>query len=81
MALHSLKNVRSQAIWAARKPDYVCFHDDKPSAESPIADLIKHYPIKAMNVIAHIRKATQGSNNLANTHPVREVGGAVGVCA
>ena len=52
------------------------FHDDKPSAESPIADLIKHYPIKAMNVIAHIRKATQGSNNLANTHPfVREVWG------
>lgn len=52
------------------------FHDDKPSHSSPIADLINHYPIKAMNVIAHIRKATQGNNCLANTHPfVREVWG------
>lgn len=52
------------------------FHDDKPSHLSPVADLINHYPIKAMNVIAHIRKATQGMNCLANTHPfVREVWG------
>lgn len=52
------------------------FHDDKPSHISPIADLINHYPIRAMNVIAHIRKATQGSKGLANTHPfVREVWG------
>lgn len=52
------------------------FHDNKPSHASPVADLISHYPIKAMNVIAHIRKATQGKNCLANTHPfVREVWG------
>lgn len=52
------------------------FHDDKPSHSSPIADLINHYPIKAMNVIAHIRKATTGESSLANTHPfVREVWG------
>lgn len=52
------------------------FHDDKPSHISPVADLINHYPIKAMNVIAHIRKATQGENCLTNTHPfVREVWG------
>ncbi len=52
------------------------FHDDKPSYCSPVADLINHYPIKAMNVIAHIRKATQGKTCLANTHPfVREVWG------
>lgn len=52
------------------------FHDDKPSHSSPIADLVNNYPIRAMNVIAHIRKATQGSNSLANTHPfVREVWG------
>uniref|UniRef100_A5WHT9 Glutamine amidotransferase, class-II n=1 Tax=Psychrobacter sp. (strain PRwf-1) TaxID=349106 RepID=A5WHT9_PSYWF len=52
------------------------FHDDKPSYESPVADLVKNYPIKALNVVAHIRKATQGSNCLANTHPfVREVWG------
>lgn len=52
------------------------FYDDKPSHASPIADLINHYPIKAMNVIAHIRKATQGKLCLTNTHPfVREVWG------
>ncbi|OOR89603.1 class II glutamine amidotransferase [Moraxella caviae] len=52
------------------------FHDDKPSHLSPVADLVNHYPIKAMNVIAHIRKATTGENSLANTHPfVREVWG------
>ena len=52
------------------------FHDNKPSHLSPVADLINNYPIKAMNVIAHIRKATQGQNCLANTHPfVREVWG------
>ena len=52
------------------------FHDDKPSYNSPVADLINAYPIKAMNVICHIRKATQGGTCLANTHPfVREVWG------
>lgn len=52
------------------------FHDDKPSHSSPVADLINQYPIKAMNVICHIRKATQGNTCLANTHPfVREVWG------
>lgn len=52
------------------------FHDDKPSYSSPIAELINHYPIKSLNVIAHIRKATQGNRCLANTHPfVREVWG------
>lgn len=53
------------------------FHDNKPSHLSPVADLINHYPIEAMNVIAHIRKATTGEkNSLANTHPfVREVWG------
>lgn len=52
------------------------FYDDKPSYNSPLADLINHYPIKAMNVICHIRKATQGKVCLSNTHPfVREVWG------
>lgn len=52
------------------------FHDDQPSAHSPVADLIKHYSIKSKNVIAHIRKATQGQVTLANTHPfVRELWG------
>lgn len=43
--------------------------DDKPSADSPVAALVRQYPIKSENVIAHIRKATQGEVNLANCHP------------
>ena len=50
--------------------------DNQPAASSPIADLIKHYPIKSRNVIAHIRKATQGIVRLENCHPfLRELWG------
>lgn len=52
------------------------FLDDKPSVSSPVAELVRHYPLKSMNVIAHIRKATQGEIRLANTHPfMREMWG------
>ena len=34
--------------------------------DSPIAKLIREYPIKSRNVIAHIRKATQGAVSLQN---------------
>ncbi len=52
------------------------FHDDKPSAQSPVADLVRAYQIKSENVIAHIRKASQGQTSLANTHPfMRELWG------
>ncbi len=52
------------------------FLDPNPSAHSPMADFIRTYPIKSMNVIAHIRKATQGDTKLENTHPfVRELWG------
>ena len=52
------------------------FHDDKPSADSPVADLVKAYQIKSENVVAHIRKATSGRTSLANTHPfLREMWG------
>lgn len=50
--------------------------DDKPSSNSPVATLVRTYPIKSRNVIAHIRKATHGEINLANTHPfMREMWG------
>jgi glutamine amidotransferase len=45
------------------------FLDIQPSADSPIAELVPNYPIRSLNVIAHIRKATQGSVALENTHP------------
>ncbi|MFZ4714496.1 MAG: class II glutamine amidotransferase [Bacteriovoracaceae bacterium] len=52
------------------------FLDPKASAHSPIADFVRTYPIKSTNVIAHIRKATQGQVLLENTHPfVRELWG------
>jgi predicted glutamine amidotransferase len=52
------------------------FLDPSASAHSPIADFIRSYPIKSKNVIAHIRKATQGEIRLENTHPfVRELWG------
>jgi glutamine amidotransferase len=50
--------------------------DCQPSATSPVAHLVRSYPIKSLNVIAHIRKATQGEVNLQNCHPfVREMWG------
>lgn len=47
------------------------FLDPQPSATSPVARFVREYPIKSRNVIAHIRKATQGKVSLANTHPFR----------
>jgi glutamine amidotransferase len=52
------------------------FLDPKPSVDSPVAELVRRYPIRSLNVIAHIRKATHGQVALVNTHPfVRELWG------
>ena len=52
------------------------FLDAKAAVESPVAELVRNYPIRSMNVIAHIRKATRGAVALENTHPfVRELWG------
>lgn len=52
------------------------FLDPQPSSVSPVAELVRHYPIRSLNVIAHIRKATQGPTGLENTHPfMRELWG------
>jgi glutamine amidotransferase len=45
------------------------FLDPSPASASPVADFVRHYPIKSCNVIAHIRRATQGSVALENCHP------------
>ena len=45
------------------------FLDPQPSISSPVAELVRSYPIRSLNVIAHIRKATQGDIRLDNTHP------------
>ena len=58
------------------------FIDHHSARASPVAELVKRYPIKSDNVIAHIRKATQGQVRLENTHPfVRELWGRYWVFA
>lgn len=58
------------------------FVDHAPAASSPVADLIRRYPIRSRNVVAHIRKATQGEVSLQNCHPfVRELWGRYWVFA
>ncbi|MDJ0800356.1 MAG: class II glutamine amidotransferase [Calothrix sp. MO_167.B12] len=47
------------------------FVDAKPSINSPVAELVRSYPIHSTHVIAHIRKATQGEITLENCHPFR----------
>jgi glutamine amidotransferase len=58
------------------------FVDHESAVASPVASLIKSYPIKSKNVISHIRKATQGQVALENCHPfVRELWGRYWVFA
>ena len=52
------------------------FLDPQPSCASPVAELVRNYPIRSLNVVAHIRKATHGAISLENTHPfMRELWG------
>lgn len=52
------------------------FHDPMASCESEIATLVQSHSVKSLNVICHIRKATNGRVCLANTHPfTRELWG------
>jgi predicted glutamine amidotransferase len=58
------------------------FLDSQASAHSPIAELVRNYPIKSKNVVSHIRKATQGTVSLENTHPfMRELWGSYWIFA
>ena len=63
-------------------PGVRCFVDHHSARESPIAEMVKRYPIRSRHIIAHIRKATQGTVALQNTHPfVRELWGRYWVFA
>ncbi len=58
------------------------FIDHLPASQSPVAELLRRYPIKSRNILAHIRKATQGDVLLENCHPfVRELWGRYWVFA
>ncbi len=45
------------------------FHDPHPGSTSEIAGLVQRHSVKSLNVICHIRKATNGRVCLENTHP------------
>jgi predicted glutamine amidotransferase len=58
------------------------FVDKEGAATSPIANMLRSYPIKSHNVVAHVRKATVGAISLENCHPfVRELWGRYWVFA
>lgn len=58
------------------------FLDVLASNLSPIAELVRQYPIKSKHIVAHIRKATRGAVALANCHPFqRELWGRYWVFA
>ena len=45
------------------------FLDSQPAAHSKIAAFVENYPIQTLNMMAHIRYATQGEVSLENVHP------------
>jgi predicted glutamine amidotransferase len=58
------------------------FIEKDSAATSPMAQMLRDYPIKSHNVIAHVRKATVGAVALENSHPfVRELWGRYWVFA
>lgn len=58
------------------------FVDKESAATSPIAQMLRTYPIKSHNVVAHVRKATVGAVTLENCHPfMRELWGRYWVFA
>jgi glutamine amidotransferase len=63
-------------------PGVRCLVDHHSAATSPVAEMVRRYPIHSEHVISHIRKATQGRVALENTHPfVRELWGRYWVFA
>lgn len=58
------------------------FVDAQSARTSPVAEVVRRFPIRSSNIIAHIRKATQGRVALENTHPFqRELWGRYWVFA
>lgn len=47
------------------------FIEQKSSVDSPIAEFVKTYPIKSLNVIAHVRQAKIGAVELQNNQPFK----------
>ncbi len=78
-------SLRGFAARGGRTADHVdgwglAFHDgqrcevvveDRPAAESDLASHYGQHPVQARNIMAHIRKATQGVRAVENCHPFR----------
>ncbi|MDR7299589.1 glutamine amidotransferase [Pelomonas aquatica] len=78
-------SLRGFAARGGRTADHVdgwgvAFHDgercevvveDQPAAHSDLASHYGQHPVQARNIIAHIRKATQGARAVENCHPFR----------
>ena len=78
-------SLRGFAARGGRTADHVdgwgvAFHDgercevvveDQPAAHSDLASHYGHHPVQARNIIAHVRKATQGVRAVENCHPFR----------
>jgi len=63
-------------------PGVRLFVDTVSARASPVAEMVRRYPIRSRHILAHIRKATQGQVALENTHPfVRELWGRYWVFA
>jgi glutamine amidotransferase len=63
-------------------PGVRLFVDHQSAADSPVAEMIRRYPIRSRHIVTHIRKATQGRVALENTHPfMRELWGRYWVFA
>jgi glutamine amidotransferase len=45
------------------------FLDPQSARASSVAELVRSVPIRSMNVVAHVRRATQGAVALENCHP------------
>jgi glutamine amidotransferase len=45
------------------------FVDAGRASDAPLAEFLRRHPIRARNVLAHVRKATQGAVAIANCHP------------
>lgn len=78
-------SLRGFAARGGRTADHVdgwglAFHDgercevvleDQPAAHSDLASHFGRHPVLSRNILAHIRKATQGVRSMENCHPFR----------
>ena len=56
--------------------DALVVREPEAASESPLIAFMQHQDLRSSQVLAHLRKATQGPRSLCNTQPfVRELGG------